>query len=136
MQIVPYLVLNGNCREAFEFYAKCFRGTIEMMLSHGESPVAAQVPPEWHALVMHARLSVGGATLMGSDSRPGESKPAHGYSVMMSLDTAEEAERVFAELADGGKVTMPMGESFWAARFGMLVDRFGTPWMINGELRA
>jgi PhnB protein len=136
MQIVPYLALNGSCREAFEFYAKCFRGKIEMMLSHGESPVASQVPAEWRDRIMHAQLSVGGATLMGSDGCPGESKPAHGYSVMMSLDTAEEAERVFAELSDGGKVTMPMGESFWAARFGMVVDRFGTPWMINGGLRA
>lgn len=136
MQIVPYLALNGTCREAFEFYAKCLRGTITVMMSHGESPIAGQVPPDWHALIMHARLSAGGATLMGSDSRPEEPVTPQGYGVMLALDTAAEAERVFAELSEGGKVTMPIGESFWAKRFGMLVDKFGVPWMINGELHS
>ncbi|MBL8229879.1 MAG: VOC family protein [Bryobacterales bacterium] len=136
MQIVPYLTFAGNCREALEYYAKCFRGEIQVMMSHGESPMAAEVPKEWRPLIMHARLSIRGCTLMASDRPPGDGTPASGFSVMVAFDTTAEAERVFGELAAGGKITMAMGATFWAKRFGMVVDRFGIPWMINGEMAA
>jgi PhnB protein len=136
MQITPYLTFNGNCAEAFRFYAESLGGTIEMMMSHGDSPVAAQVPKEWHSAIMHARLKVGDAVLMASDTPPEQGQTPQGFSVSLGVDTPAEAERVFKALADGGTVRMPLQQTFWAQRFGMLVDRFGIPWMVNCEAPA
>ena len=133
MQITPYLTFNGNCAEAFRFYAESLGGTIEMMMSHGESPIAAQVPKEWHSAIMHARLKVGDAVLMASDAPPEQGQTPEGFSVSLGVDTPAEAERIFEALAEGGTVRMPLQQTFWAARFGMVVDRFGIPWMVNCE---
>jgi PhnB protein len=133
MEITPYLTLRGDCRAAFEFYAATFRGTIEMMMSHADSPVAAQVPKDWHASIMHARLRVGNTVLMGSDAPPEQHQTPQGFSVSLAVDTPAEAERVFAALATNGAVRMQLQETFWATRFGMVVDRFGVPWMVNCE---
>jgi PhnB protein len=131
MDVTPYLTFNHQCREAFEFYARTLGGTIEFIQTHGESPMAAQTPPDWQDAVIHARLRIGDAVLMASDMPPGETSTPQGFSISLGTDDPDEAERVFGALAQDGTVQMPLQQTFWARRFGMLVDRFGTPWMVN-----
>ena len=133
MQLNPYLSFNGNCAAAFRFYEKVLRGTIPMMMTYGESPMCDQTPAEFRDKVMHTRLISGNAVLMGSDAPPGRYQKTQGTMVALGVDSAEEAERIFHALAENGTVTMPIAETFWAVRFGMLTDQFGTPWMINCE---
>jgi PhnB protein len=133
MQLNPYLSFNGNCAEAFRFYQKALRGTIPMTLTYGESPMKDQTPPEFGDKVAHTRLIVGDAVIMGSDAPPGRYQKTQGITVAIGVDSAAEAERVFHALAEKGTVTMPIAETFWAVRFGMLTDQFGIPWMINCE---
>jgi PhnB protein len=134
VQIVPYLNFDGNCAEAFRFYERVLGGRIEAILTHGDSPIAAQVPAEWADRVMHARLTVGDQVLLASDAPPGQYVTPRGMYVLLDVETAEEAERVFAALAEQGQVTMPIEPTFWAVRFGMCVDRFGIGWMVNCSL--
>ena len=136
VQVNPYLFFKGNCETAFKFYEKALRGTIELMLPHEGSPAAEHVPAEWGSKIMHARLVVGSMVLMGSDAPPQYQKEMQGFSVSLGIDTPSEAERVFKALSENGTVTMPLEKTFWAERFGMLVDQFGTPWMINCEKAA
>jgi PhnB protein len=131
MQLIPYLNFNGRCAEAFRFYEQTLGGRITMMQTHGESPIAADVPREWHGRILHARLELGHAVLMASDSPPEYYQPPQGLWVNLQVDRPADADRIFDALADDGNVTMPLQPTFWAARFGMVVDRFGTPWMIN-----
>lgn len=131
MQLNAYLSFNGQCAEAFRFYQSILGGTIEGMSSHGDSPIANEVPPEWQDLIIHARLVAGNAVLMASDSPPDQYQKPQGIYVSINVDDTEEADRIFHGLAEGGTVTMQIDRTFWAARFGMLVDRFGIPWMIN-----
>ncbi len=131
MQMNPYLLFNGQCEEAFKFYAQCLGGKIEVMLPHEGTPAAQQVPPDWQKKILHARLSVGGQVLMASDAPPGSFKQPQGFSVSLQASDPGEAERIFRYLVEGGQARMPMQETFWAARFGMLVDRFGIPWMVS-----
>ena len=133
MRLNPYLNFNGQCAAAFEFYARCLGGTIEAMMTHRGSPMEGQVAPEWLDKVMHARLIVDGDVIMGSDSPPGYFQQPQGFSVTINLDDPSKAERVFDALAEGGEVRMPIQKTFWAERFGMLVDRYGIPWMVNCE---
>jgi PhnB protein len=133
MQLTPYLNFNGQCKEAFQFYAQCLRGQIVAMFTYGETPAAEHVSAESSDRIMHARLVVGDAVLMGSDSPPELFEEQKGMYASLQIDDPAEAERIFHALADGGTTRMPIEETFWAARFGMLVDRFGTPWMINCE---
>ena len=133
MQLNPYLSFNGNCAEAFRFYQKALRGTIPMTMTYGESPMKDQTPPEFRDKVAHTRLIVGDAVIMGSDAPPGRYQKTQGITVAVAVDTAAEAERVFHALAEKGTVTMPIAETFWAVRFGMLTDQFGIPWMVNCE---
>ena len=130
MQLIPYLNFDGRCAEAFHFYHDCLGGTVEVA-TFGDSPMAGDVPAEWQDRVMHARLSVDGALLMGSDSPPGDHRTPSGIHVSVHPDTVADAERIFAALAEGGSVTMPFAETFWSPGFGMLVDRYGIPWMVN-----
>ncbi len=101
------------------------------MQRFGESPMADNVDADWHDKVMHTSLHVGDIDLMGSDGMPGTFVTPQGYHVSVQLDEPEEAERVFAALAEGGEIKMPLEQSFWARRFGMLTDRFGISWMVN-----
>jgi len=133
MQINVYLSFDGSCEEAFKFYEKLLGGKIEAIVTHEGTPVAPQVPPEWLKKIMHARLTIGNAVLMGSDVPPGRYKQPHGFSVNIGVNSVSEAERIFNALAENGTVHMPLGETFWAERFGMLTDRFGIPWMLNCE---
>jgi PhnB protein len=136
MQLIPYLNFNGQCEAAFKFYEQCLGGKIVAMFTYGGTPAAEHVSAESRDRVMHARLVVGEAVLMGSDSPPEMFEEQRGMSVSIHIDDPAQAERIFNALADGGSVRMPFGETFWAHRFGMLVDRFGTPWMINCEKAA
>ncbi len=133
---VSYLGFDGNCEEAFHHYADVFGGKILMMVRHSDAPAGSGVPqdPATANRIMHARLEVGGRLLMGGDAPTHipYAKP-HGFCVNATVESPAEAERIFARLAEGGTVIMPIGETFWARRFGMVNDRYGTPWMINCE---
>jgi len=133
MKMNPYLNFNGKCAEAFEFYVKVLNGKDLRIMTFRDSPMAAQMPANEKDWVMHARVSVGGDTLMGSDAPGGRYSKPQGYAVSFSVDTPAEAERVFKGLSEGGTVGMPMTENFFAHRFGMVTDRFGTPWMVVCE---
>jgi PhnB protein len=133
MQLNPYLAFNGRCEEAFNFYAKVLGGKIEAMMPHEGTPAAEHVPPEWRSKIMHARLAAGEAVLMGGDAPPNRSPKPDGFSVALHVKQSAEAERIFQALAENGKTTMPIQETFFAARFGMCVDRFGIPWMVHCE---
>ena len=133
MHINPYLSFKGQCEAAFKFYATVLGGTIEAMMTHEGTPMADHVPAEWRAKIMHARLKVGDQLLMGSDSPPQFQETPQGFNVSVQISDPAEAERVFHALVEGGTVKMPIGETFWALRFGMLVDQYGIPWMINCE---
>lgn len=136
MQLTPYLGFNGQCQEAFKFYEKCLGGKITAMFTFDSTPAASHVPAEFQGQIMHARLDLDGQWLMGSDYPGPDFEPARGFHVSINVDTPEEAERIYKELSEGGKIEMPLEETFWAVRFGMFVDRFGTPWMINCEKTA
>lgn len=133
MKIHPYLNFNGNCAEAFAFYERVLGGRITMKQTFGESAMKDQVPPAFQHLIMHVHLDVGDDAIMGSDATPDRYAPPQGVSVSLHIQQAAEGERVFNALAEGGRVTMPFSRTFWAAGFGMLVDRFGIPWMVNSE---
>jgi PhnB protein len=134
MQLNPYIIFNGQCETAFNFYQQCLGGTITAMLTYGSSPMAEQIPAESHGKIMHARLKVGNEVLMGSDGQPGrDHEQIKGISVALNIEEPAEAERVFNALAENGTIQMPIQSTFWAARFGMLVDKFGVPWMVNCE---
>lgn len=133
MKFIPYLNFDGRCREAFAFYAEVLDGQILGMLSHGETPAGKEVPADWQDLIINAYLVADGAEIMGSDAPASMYQPAAGLTISIHLDDGEEerAERIFNAFADGGAVKMAFGPTFWAKRFGMVTDRYGTPWMIN-----
>lgn len=133
MKVNAYLNFNGNCREAFNFYAKCLGGKIEMLMDHTNMPPSADTPPNWGDKVLHVSMSVGDSVLMGSDAPPEFYQAPQGMSVSLGYTDVKEAERVFNALAAGGQVRMPFAKTFWAQRFGITVDRFGIPWMIGCE---
>ena len=133
MQIVPYLIFNGNCREAFSCYHQHLGGTLEAMLPFGDSPECGDIPADWKDKIMHARLVVGSFALMASDNHP--AYPYEGIRAVPSASTSTARPRpsAFNALAEGGSVQMPLGPTFWAASFGMFTDRFGVAWMVNCE---
>lgn len=129
-----YLNYGGNCAEAFRFYEQHLGGRITMMMKHGEAPPPQQVPDDWKDAVLHARLELGGSELLGADIPPDRFQPMRSAYLTLTLDSNEEAERIYALLsAEGGQVFMPMQETFFAQRFAMLRDRFGTSWMLLHE---
>jgi PhnB protein len=137
MRIEPRLslVFNGDCDAAFAVYQECLGGTVTFRLTWGDSPMAGQAPPDWHDKILHATLAVGGTAISGGDVL-GYERP-QGFQIQLNIDDVAAAERIFAKLADGGHVTVPLQQTFWAQRFGALVDRFGIPWGINcGEPQA
>jgi PhnB protein len=131
MQMNPYLSFNGQCEAAFTFYERCFGGQFGAIFRYAGSPMASQVPDDWQDKVMHGSLTVGGQVLMGGDVVAYEAP--RGFSLSLQMTSTSEAERIFHELAKEGHVTVPLEQTFWAARFGMVVDRFGIPWLINCE---
>ena len=135
-QLDTYLTFDGTCAEAMRFYERTLGGKLEVLMTHAESPMNCdQLPPGSADRIMHARLVLDGRLLMASDSMIGQPfEGMKGFSLSLSYPTVAEARKVFDALAAGGQVTMPMQQTFWAEAFGMLVDRFGTSWMVNGAL--
>ena len=130
MRLYTYLNYGGNCRQAFEFYAEHLGGRITMLMTHGEMPGPNTIPPERRNDVLHARMEIGGTTLLAADVPPERFQPMRSAYLSLSLDSNEEAERLYDLLSEGGQVFMPMEETFFAHRFAMLRDRFGTSWML------
>ena len=128
--INTYLNFRGNCEEAFKAYEKILGGNILAILKAEDPKMGG---PEFVGKVMHARMLVGNTVLMGSDSPQNHERTPQGFAVNVNVETPAEADRIYAALAQGGKENMPIAETFWALRFGMCVDRFGTPWMVNCE---
>ena len=131
--IQPYLFFSGRCEEALAFYKTTLGAEIEMVMHFKDNPEPSPerpVPPGFENKVMHAGFRIGGSTLMASDGC-GDPSPFNGFSLSLTLPTEDDCRRVFAALADGGKVTMPLGRTFWSPCFGMVTDRFGLGWMIT-----
>ncbi len=131
MRCNPHLSFDGRCRAAFEHYAKHLGGRVSLMMTYGESPLGAQMPDGWGDKIVHGTLELGDHVLTGADVVPEQYRRPQGFSVLLHVDTAAEADRIFASLAENGRIELPIQSTFWAQRFGMLVDRFGVPWMIN-----
>lgn len=127
-----YIFFNGQCEAAFKYYQSILGGDIVMMMRNGESPVADQTSPERQDHILHARLVAGDNVLMGSDSPFPVEGGASAFAVSVQIESIAEAERIYNALADGGDVRMPFGQTFFAERFGMAVDKFGILWMVNG----
>ncbi len=135
-QLNAYLFFDGNCAEAMRFYERTLHGKLFLM-THAESPIAKDTPPGSADKIIHARLTFDGGTLMASDWMVGQPYPGkHGFSLSLMYPTAAEAKRMFQVLAEGGKITMPFEKTFWAEGFGMLIDKFGTGWMVNGGMTS
>jgi len=133
MSLTPYLSFKGDCLEAFKFYEQAIGGKIQMIMTYGEAPPGSPVPPEMADKVMHASMTIGDSALMGADAPSQYASTPAGFSISINAKTPEEAETIYAALSEGGTIRMPIGETFWALRFAMLVDKFSIPWMINCE---
>ena len=135
MHFQTYLIFNGNCAQAMRYYERVLGGKLDAMMKMGDGPDGAceHMPPGSEGRIMHACLNVDGALLMASDSMVGQPyEGMKGFGVPLVFPTVQEAKRVYNALADGGTVMMPMDKTFWAEAFGVVTDRFGTPWMVNG----
>ena len=130
MEVAPYLLFLGNCKEAFEFYEKALGGKLEMM-TYGQSPESDKMPAAMQNQVIHARLAAGASVIYGSDCPPDRYTKPQGFSVAVGTKDPADTERVFNALSQGGQVHMPLQQTFWSAKFGMLQDKFGISWMVN-----
>ena len=136
MKLSPYLSFDGQCEAAFKFYEQCLGAKIEALMPYEGSPMANDVPPEWRGKVMHGEIKIGENVLMGGDCMPGKYQPARGTSLMVAINDPVKAESAFNQLSEEGTVEMPFEETFWAAKFGSVTDKFGIPWMINCDKPA
>ena len=131
MQLHTYLNYGGNCEQAFRFYEQHLGGKITMLMKHGENPTPGPgIPPEWNDKVLHARMNLGGTELLGADIPKDRFQPIRSAYLSLTVDSSQEAERVYGLLSDGGEIFMKMEETFFATRFAMLRDRFGTSWLL------
>ncbi|HEY2960989.1 MAG TPA: VOC family protein [Pyrinomonadaceae bacterium] len=133
MEINPYLLFNGTCEEALKFYEQTLGAKIDAVMKHAGTPSEEHVPAEWRDKVMHARFTIGNDILMASDAPPDHYSKPQGFSLSISLKDSAKGEEIFNKLAANGSTQMPFGPTFWAKGFGMCVDRFGIPWMVNSE---
>jgi len=136
MQINPYLFYNDNCEAAFRFYEKVLGAKIEVLLRNEEAPAEMPSQPERKKKVMHGRISIDGHVLMASDAPPDHFHKPQGFSVSLTIKDPAEAERKFKALSEGGNLNMPVGKTFFSKGFGMCVDQFGIPWMVNSPLEG
>ena len=125
------LSFNGNCAAALRFYERCLPGKILFEVSWGASPLAKDAPPEWATKICHSTLVVGDTTFHGVDVLPGTYEPPRGFSIVLDIDDIDKAARLVGALAENGLVRVPLQETFWARRYGMVVDQFGIAWEIN-----
>jgi PhnB protein len=131
MQVNPYLFYNGNCEAAFKFYEKVLGAKVEILMKHDAAPAGSPVPPEWIDKIMHGRISIDGQVIMASDAPPGRFNKPQGFTVSLQVENLADAERKFKALAEGGAINMPFEKTFFAKGFGMCIDQFGIPWMVN-----
>jgi PhnB protein len=129
MTLSTYVNYAGNCAEAFKFYEQHLGGRITMLMTHAESPGPSNVPDNWKHAVLHARIAIGGTELLGADIPNAE--PMRSAYLSLTVDSAEEAERIYSVLSEGGQTFMKMQETFFAVRFAMFRDRFGASWMLQ-----
>jgi len=133
MKLHTYLNYGGNCEQAFHFYEQHLGGKITVMMTHSQQPDPSNVPPDWKNAILYARMTIGETEVMGNDVPPERFQPMRSVYLSLSVDSAEEAENIYAVLSDGGQIFMPMQETFFAVRFAMLRDKFGRSWMILHE---
>ena len=133
MQMHPYLSFKGQCEAAFKFYEQSLGGQMGLIFRYAGSPLADQVPADWQDKIVHGSLTLGEAVLMGADVAPEQYEEPKGFSLSLQIKSTAHAERIFHDLAQDGRIVLPLEKTFWAARFGMVVDRFGIPWLINCE---
>ncbi len=134
MQVMPYLIFEGRCEEAIEFYKKAVGARLDEMMRFSEAPEPpppGMVAPGSERKILHASFFIGDTMVMASDGYGKEAASFKGFSLSLNVETPEEVDRYFNALVDGGQVTMPVGATFWSKRFGMLTDRFGIGWMVN-----
>ena len=136
MRLYPNLTFDGRCEAAFKFYEECLHGKTIFMMTYENTPMDLQTPPDWRKKVSHATFAVAEIRFYGSDALPGHYQKPQGFALQFDLSDPVEAERIFKALAKNGTVQMPLQETFWALRFGVLVDQFGVPWVINCEKAA
>jgi len=133
MQMCVYLSFKGDCEAAFKFYERTLGAEVGSIFRYEGSPMADQAPAGWADKVMHGSVTVGDQVLMAADVAPGQYVAPKGFTLSLQMKSTDDAERIFRELAEEGTVVLPLEQTFWAARFGMLIDRFGIPWQINCE---
>jgi PhnB protein len=133
MEMTVHLSFQGDCEAAFRFYERCLGGRLGGIFRYGGSPMEHLAPADWSDKVMHGTVVIGGQTLMGADVAPERYEEPKGFSLSLQMSDTADAERIFRELAAGGRIVMPLEKTFWAERFGVLVDRFGIQWQVNCE---
>jgi PhnB protein len=133
MQTSIHLLFGGKCEAAFRFYERVLGGKIVNILAYGNSPMAEQVPPEWREKIVHGTFVTGGTVLAGADILPERYVKPQGFYVLLSVDDAMDAERIFSALSENGEIHMAIQQTFWSSRFGVLTDQFGVPWEITCE---
>ena len=131
MNMSVHLNFNGNCKDAFALYQKVFGTKPDMLMTYGEAPAGAPVPPDWKDKVLHTSIPLGGGMLMGCDAPPNSSKPLGGFQVSLGTSDQAEVKRIFNALAEGGSIQMPLDKTFWSPLFGMCTDKFGVAWMVS-----
>ncbi|HXA77363.1 MAG TPA: VOC family protein [Candidatus Acidoferrales bacterium] len=131
MELTPYLNFDGRCEAAFKFYERCLNGKITTLITFESMGDISQLPEGWGGKIMHAHVTVGDKVLMGSDAAPDRFEKPQGFSMSVHVEQPDEAERVFNALGENGTVRMPIQPTSWAAKFGILTDQFGVPWMVN-----
>ncbi|RXH58299.1 VOC family protein [Granulicella sibirica] len=134
MEITVHLGFPGTCETAFRFYERCLGGTITTLLTWGESPIAGMVGEDWRGKVCHATLDLGGSLVMGVDTPPLEYERIGGFQMLLKVESVGRAEEVFAALGQGGTVKMALAETFWAERYGIVVDQFGVTWEVQAQV--
>jgi PhnB protein len=135
MQVNPYLFYNGNCEAALKFYEKVLGARIEETHTYGSGPAQMPGPPDYKDKLMHAKITIDGEVIMASDAPPGHFRQPQGFSVSLQVEDPVDAERRFKALAEGGSINMPFGKTFFSRGFGMCVDQFGQPWMVNCPMK-
>src|SRR5947207_5259905 len=128
MRLHTYLNYGGNCEQAFRFYEQHLGGKITMMMTHGQAPDPSAVPANWKNAILHARMNLGETVLMGADIPPDRFQPMRSAYLSLTVGSTDEAERIYALLTEGGEVFMPMQETFFSFRFGILRTKFSTSW--------
>ena len=131
MRISPHLCFDGQCREAMQLYQTILGGTLQTMLTYGESPMASSIESRWHDRIVHATLVLDEVELTGVDMMPGSYQRPQGFFVTLTVTGTVRAKQIFSALGQGGAITLPFEKTFWSPGFGVLTDRFGIPWEIN-----